>query len=189
VPELRFASRPASRTGALSLESLRAIPWVFSWNQSRHGIPGWFGLGSALAALQAEVGRERARALYREWPFLRGVVDDARLALTQADMDVAEHYARLAEPGDRAVMDLIRAEHARTLEGVLALTGGESLMGPWPAVEKAAARRNPYVDVLSHVQVELLRRLQAAQGEERDRVREALRLTVNGIAAGLQTVG
>ncbi len=108
VPELRFASRPASRTGALSLESLRAIPWVFSWNQSRHGIPGWFGLGSALAALQAEVGRERARALYREWPFLRGVVDDARLALTQADMDVAEHYARLAEPADRAVMELIR---------------------------------------------------------------------------------
>jgi phosphoenolpyruvate carboxylase len=189
VPELRFASRPASRTGALSLESLRAIPWVFSWNQSRHGIPGWFGLGSGLSALVTAVGVERARALYREWPFLRGLVDDARVALTQADMDVATHYARLAEPDDRAVMDLILQEHERTLEGIRAVSGDGSLMGAWPAVEKAAARRNPYVDVLSHVQVELLRRLRAAGGEGRERVREALMLTVNGIAAGLQTVG
>ena len=189
VPELRFASRPASRTGSISLESLRAIPWVFSWNQSRHGIPGWFGLGSALLALVAEVGADRARALYREWPFLRGLVDDARVALTQADLDVAAHYARLAEPADRTVMDLIREEHGRTLEGIRALSGEGSLMGAWPAVERAAARRNPYVDVLSHVQVELLRRLRGAAGPERERVREALRLTVNGIAAGLQTVG
>ncbi len=116
VPELRFASRPASRAGGLTLESLRAIPWVFSWNQSRHGIPGWFGLGSALDALFAEVGEERARALYREWPFLRGVVDDARIALTQADLEVAGHYAGLAEPGDRVVMELI----------------ARSTGGPWP---------------------------------------------------------
>jgi phosphoenolpyruvate carboxylase len=189
VPELRFASRPASRSGTLSLESLRAIPWVFSWNQSRHGIPGWFGLGTGLVALVAEVGLERARALYREWPFLRGLVDDARIALTQADMDVAAQYARLADPGDRGVMDLIQAEHARTLEAIRTVTGEGSLMGAWPAVEKAAARRNPYVDVLSHVQVELLRRLRATEGPERERVREALLLTVNGIAAGLQTVG
>jgi phosphoenolpyruvate carboxylase len=197
VPELRFASRPASRSGTLSLESLRAIPWVFSWNQSRHGLPGWFGLGTGLGALIGEVGLERARALYREWSFLRGLVDDARIALTQADMDVAAQYARLAEPGDRGIMEQIRAEHSRTVEAIRAIDGvppsgsaGEaSLMGAWPAVEKAAARRNPYVDVLSHVQVELLRRLRAAEGPERERVREALLLTVNGIAAGLQTVG
>ncbi len=189
VPELRFASRPASRTGKVSLESLRAIPWVFSWNQSRHGIPGWFGLGTALAALLEEIGVERARALYREWPFLRGVVDDARIALTQADMDVAAQYARLAEPADQAIMAQIREEHARTLEALRAVSGEPSLMGAWPAVERAAHRRNPYVDVLSHVQVELLRRLRAAEGPERERVRDALLLTVNGIAAGLQTVG
>ena len=189
VPELRFASRPASRTQSLSLESLRAIPWVFSWNQSRHGIPGWFGLGSALSSLVAELGPEGARALYRDWPFLRGVVDDARVALTQADMEVAQHYARLAEPSDRAIMDLIREEHERTLAGIRAVSGEEGLMSAWPAVEKAAIRRNPYVDVLSHVQVELLRRLRNADGDERERIREALLLTVNGIAAGLQTVG
>jgi phosphoenolpyruvate carboxylase len=189
VPELRFASRPASRTGAVELASLRAIPWVFSWNQSRHGIPGWFGLGRALSALLREEGVERVRALYRGWPFLRGLVDDARLALTQADLDVAAAYARLAAPEDRGVFDAIRDEHARTVAAVLEATGDEGLMSPWPAVGRAAARRNPYVDVLSHVQVELLARSRSGSPGERERAREAILLTVNGIAAGLQTVG
>ena len=117
------------------------------------------------------------------------MVDNARVALTQADMEVAQHYARLAEASDRAIMDLIREEHERTLEGIRAVSGEEGLMSASPAVEKAAVRRNPYVDVLSHVQVELLRRLRNADGDERERIREALLLTVNGIAAGLQTVG
>jgi phosphoenolpyruvate carboxylase len=189
VPELRFASRPASRTATVSLASLRAIPWVFSWNQSRHGIPGWFGLGSALEAMIAEVGPERVRALYRDWPLLHGLVDDARLALTQTDLDVAAFYARLAEPADRAVFELIREEHARTVNAILGVTGERSLMSPWPAVGQAAERRNPYVDVLSHAQVELLGRLRRAGPDEKERVRGALLVTVNGIAAGLQTVG
>jgi phosphoenolpyruvate carboxylase len=189
VPELRFASRPASRTGAVELSSLRAIPWVFSWNQSRHAIPGWFGLGSALSALLREEGTERVRALYRSWPFLRGLVDDARLALTQADMDVAAAYARLAAPADQAVFGMIREEHARTVDAILQATGDAGLMSPWPAVGRAAERRNPYVDVLSHVQVELLARSRQGSPEERERAREAILLTVNGIAAGLQTVG
>ncbi|BDG05419.1 phosphoenolpyruvate carboxylase [Anaeromyxobacter oryzae] len=189
VPELRFASRPASRTGKVTLEALRAIPWVFSWNQSRHGLPGWFGLGTALAALVEQDGLQAAQALYREWPLVRALVDDARLALTQADLDVAAQYARLAAPADRDVFDLIAAEHRRTVERILEVTGDPGLMTPWPAVARAAARRNPYVDVLSHVQIELLARLQQEEGEARERVREALLLTVNGIAAGLQTVG
>jgi len=189
VPELRFASRPASRTGRLALEALRAIPWVFSWNQSRHGIPGWFGLGSAIEALLHVIGPERARALYREWPLLRGLVDDARLALTQADLDVAACYAGLAAPDDRTVFEQIREEHRRTLSGIAVLTGERELLGPWPALARAAERRNPSIDVLSHVQIELLGRLRRTEGAERERVRDALLLTVNGIAAGLQTVG
>jgi phosphoenolpyruvate carboxylase len=189
VPELRFASRPASRTGVVELASLRAIPWVFSWNQSRHGIPGWFGLGRALAALEMEEGAGGVRALYRGWPFLRGLVDDARLALTQADVEVASFYAALAAPEDRGVFDRIREEHHRTVSAILETTGDGGLMTPWPAVARAAERRNPYVDVLSHVQIELLARTRMGPAEDRERAREALLLTVNGIAAGLQTVG
>jgi phosphoenolpyruvate carboxylase len=189
VPELRFASRPASRTGRISLDALRAIPWVFAWNQSRHGIPGWFGLGSALDAAVGAEGLEATRRLYRSWPPVRALVDDARLALVQADLEVASHYARLAEPGDRAVFELIREEHGRTLAALSALTEGDDLMGPWPTLARAAARRNPYVDVLSHVQVELLDRLRRAPETARQALRDTLILTVNGIAAGLQTVG
>ncbi|HVI94451.1 MAG TPA: phosphoenolpyruvate carboxylase [Anaeromyxobacter sp.] len=188
VPELRFASRPASRAGRLTLDSLRAIPWVFAWNQSRHGIPGWFGLGSALDAATAEHGEGAVRDLYARWPLVRALVDDARLALTQADLDVAAHYARLAAPGDRSVFEAIREEHARTLAAVRRITGQEELLAPWPTLARAAARRNPYIDVLSHVQVELLRRGRAAP-EQSERNRDVLLLTVNGIAAGLQTVG
>jgi len=189
VPELRFASRPASRSGTVELASLRAIPWVFSWNQSRHGIPGWFGLGRALEALAAEEGTDGVRALYRGWPFLRGLVDDARLALTQADIEVASFYAALAAPADRVVFELIRAEHARTVAAILAVTGDPGLMSPWPAVGRAAERRNPYVDVLSHLQIELLARTREESRAGGEQARDALLLTVNGIAAGLQTVG
>jgi phosphoenolpyruvate carboxylase len=189
VQSLRIASRPASRSKSLRLEDLRAISWVFSWNQSRHGIPGWFGLGSALEALAAEEGTEAARALYRSWPFLTALVDNARLALTQADLDVAAAYARLAPPGARGVFDLIRAEHAKTVRFILEVTGDAALLSRWPTLARTVKRRDPYVDVLSHVQVALLGRLEAAPAAERARLEDVLRLTVNGIAAGLQTVG
>jgi phosphoenolpyruvate carboxylase len=189
VGEMRIASRPASRSGRMRLEDLRAIPWVFSWSQSRHGIPGWFGLGAALEALAEAAGEERARALYEGWPFLRGLVDDARLALTQADLDVAARYARLAGEEGKAIFALVEEEHARTVREILRVSGDASVMERWPSVARTAARRNPYVDVLSHVQIELLRRLRAAPEGERDRVREALLVAMNGIAAGLQTVG
>jgi phosphoenolpyruvate carboxylase len=189
VQSLRIASRPASRSKSLRLEDLRAISWVFSWNQSRHGIPGWFGLGSALEALAEAEGTERARALYQSWPFLTALVDNARLALTQADLDVAAAYARLAPPEARGVFDLIRAEHARTVRLILAVSGDAALLSRWPTLARTVKRRDPYVDVLSHVQVAVLGRLEAAPAAERARLEDVLRLTVNGIAAGLQTVG
>jgi len=189
IMKLRIASRPASRTQALTFRDLRAISWVFSWNQSRHGLPGWFGLGSGIEAVIAEEGLPRARFLYRDWPFFRALVDNARLALTQADLDVAAHYARLAAPEARGIFELIRAEHARTLAAIREVTGDAELMSPWPALAFSAQRRNPYIDVLSHVQIELLARLRRAEGAEKDRVREVLFVAINGIAAGLQSVG
>jgi phosphoenolpyruvate carboxylase len=183
VAELPIASRPASRRSGLQFEALRAIPWVFSWNQSRHGIPGWFGLGSALDAVP-----EKARAAYRSSPFFRALVDNAQLALVRADIDVAAFYARLADPADRSVFEQIRAEHERTVRAILRTTGESELLASQPAIARAVQLRNPYVDVLSHAQIELLGRLHRGAGEER-RIREILYVTINGIAAGLQTAG
>ncbi|MCO5171866.1 MAG: phosphoenolpyruvate carboxylase [Planctomycetes bacterium] len=190
VAQLPIASRPASRAKGLVFEELRAIPWVFSWNQSRHGLPGWFGLGSALEAVAQDEGLERARALYGEWPFFRALVDNAQLALARADIDVAARYARLAGDDGRPVFEAIAAEHARTVAAVLQVTGAAALLADQPTIARTVALRNPYVDALSHAQVELLARLRAAGDDaERARLREVLFTTINGIAAGLQTAG
>jgi phosphoenolpyruvate carboxylase len=190
VAEMPIASRPTSRRAGLAFEALRAIPWVFSWNQSRHGIPGWFGLGSALDAIATAEGPLRARELYESWPFFRALVDNAQLALVRADLDVAEHYSRLAEPHARGVFELIRVEHARTVARILEVTQKSELVADWPTILRTVKLRNPYVDVLSHAQIELLGRIQRTHDlAERAHLREALFVTINGIAAGLQTVG
>jgi phosphoenolpyruvate carboxylase len=189
IGELRIASRPARRSAGVRLEDLRAIPWVFSWTQSRHGVPGWFGLGSALEALVRAHGVERTREMHAAWPFFRALVDNARLALVRSDITVAAEYARLADGDAREVFDLVADEHARTLRLVEAVTG-EGLVDPWPTLLRSLRRRDPYTDVLSHAQIELLRRLRGdPDGPERERLREALFATVNGIAAGLMSAG
>jgi phosphoenolpyruvate carboxylase len=189
IAELRIASRPASRQPGVRLEDLRAIPWVFSWTQSRHGIPGWFGLGAALEAIVEAHGLPRAREMYGGWSFFRALVDNARLALIRADVDVAARYAQLADPDSRVVFDLVRVEHERTVRLVTLVTG-EGLVDPWPTLLWSLRRRDPYTDVLSHAQIELLRRLRTLpDGAERERVREALFVTLNGIAAGLMSAG
>ncbi|HEX9104138.1 MAG TPA: phosphoenolpyruvate carboxylase, partial [Polyangia bacterium] len=189
IAELPIASRPTSRSGTLTLKDLRAIPWVFSWAQSRHGVPGWFGLGAALEALVARDGLSRVRALYRDWPFFAALVDNAQVALTRSDIDVARQYAELADPDARGLFAEIEAEHARTVGALLQVTGERAILAAWPTIAATVQRRNPYVDVLSHTKIELLRRLRAAAPEERERVRRILFVTINGIAAGLQTAG
>jgi phosphoenolpyruvate carboxylase len=189
LAELPIASRPAARRPGLSLEELRAIPWVFSWNQSRHGIPGWYGLGSALEAIREADGPEVARRLYAEWPFFRALVDNAQLALARADIEVAEWYSRLADDETRGLFEVIRAEHDLTVSRILEVTGEPAILSAQPTIAGTVKRRNPYVDVLSHAQIELLKRLRAAGPGEGERIREVLFITINGIAAGLQTAG
>jgi phosphoenolpyruvate carboxylase len=190
VTQLPIGSRPSSRKPGLALEELRAIPWVFSWNQSRHGIPGWFGLGSALTALVEQLGLERVRGLHRDSPFFRALVDNAQLALTRADIEVAACYAELADADARRVFPRIREEWERTVITVLAVADQTEILGHRPHILATVRRRNPYVDVLSHAQIELLRRLgRAENGVERERLLGALFTTINGIAAGLQTAG
>jgi phosphoenolpyruvate carboxylase len=190
ISELPIASRPATRKPKLTLDELRAIPWVFSWNQCRHGVPGWFGLGSALEAIIAARGIDHVRTLYSGWPFFHVLIDNAQLALVRADMDVAEHYARLGDAEGREVFALIREEYDRTVARVLEVVQADALLAASPTLAKNVARRNPYVDVLNHAQIELMRRMRAAESpEERERLRRALFVTINGIAAGLMTAG
>jgi phosphoenolpyruvate carboxylase len=189
IASLPIASRPASRHAQLRLEDLRAIPWVFSWAQSRHGVPGWFGLGTALETILAAEGVAGAQALYRDWSFFRALVDNAQVALIRADIDVAAEYARLADAGASGVFDLIRDEHARTVDAILRVTGEPALMATWPTIAATVQRRNPFVDILNHTQIALLKRLRAAAEPERERLRGLLFVTINGIAAGLQTAG
>jgi phosphoenolpyruvate carboxylase len=190
VAALPIGSRPTSRKAGLSFADLRAIPWVFSWNQSRHGVPGWFGLGTGLDAAIARFGAERIREMYRVSPFFRALINNAELALSRADIEVAALYARLADDDARQIFPLIREEWDRTVAAVLTIVDKQRILGTRPHIREAVNRRNPYVDVLSHTQVELHRRLARTENEpEREAIMGALFTTINGIAAGLQTAG
>jgi phosphoenolpyruvate carboxylase len=191
VTDLRIGSRPARRKGGDRIEDLRAIPWVFSWTQSRHGLPGWYGLGSALAPL---VEREAARLaeMYREWPFFRSLIDNAQLSLGRSDLAVAALYDGLADPGRRArVFARLREEWGATERAILAAASQQALLEHSPVLSRSIRLRNPYVDPLNFVQVSLLGRLRtmAADTAAADEVRRLGALSVNGVAAGLQNTG
>jgi phosphoenolpyruvate carboxylase len=196
VAHLRIGSRPARRRGGDRIEELRAIPWVFSWTQSRHGIPGWFGLGTALESESgAEGGRGKARLdeMYREWPFFRSLVDNAQISLGKSDLAVARLYDGLADPPElRArVFGAVADEWRRTERAILAVTGQPAILSGSPVLRRSIRLRNPYVDPMSFAQVSLLRRLRGLPGDSRDRevVGRLVALTINGVAAGLQNTG
>jgi len=193
---LRFGSRPAARGGrSRSLEDVRAIPWVFAWSQSRIGLPGWFGLGSALAGFASangERGRETLRRLYRRWPFFESLIDNAELSLARTDLDTGRLYAALAvgEEAER-IYGRIAAEHRLTVDALLDMTGRASLLEGLPTLDRSIARRNPYVDPLSLVQVGALRRLRDRTPGDPERAAEVrlVGLTVSALAGGLQSTG
>jgi phosphoenolpyruvate carboxylase len=200
ISALRLGSRPAARRrGAEDLpppiEELRAIPWVFAWTQARIELPGWFGLGAALEAYRerhGEAGLERIAQLYRDWPFLASVLDNAERSLARVDLAVARRYAALATaPGDDARWRTIETEHGRTVSLLLRVVGREQLLDGSPLLQRAVRLRTPYVDTLSELQVRLLRRLRRAEADdpERERLLRLVQLTVNGVAAGLQSTG
>ncbi|MDP8903961.1 MAG: phosphoenolpyruvate carboxylase [Chloroflexota bacterium] len=196
---LSIGSRPAARGGRAAagptLDTLRAIPWVFAWSQSRANLPGWYGTGSALAAYQrehGEAGRQRLRALYRSWPFFASVLDNTELALAKADMPVARRYASLAPTVEaRRIWRHIKGEYERLVEHLLDITGRARLLDDVPVLQRSIELRNPYVDSLSELQVRLLDRLRAlpADDPQRAEVLRLVHLTVSGVAAGLQNTG
>jgi phosphoenolpyruvate carboxylase len=204
ISGLRLGSRPAARgrpsadqaaEGPPQIDELRAIPWVFAWSQARIELPGWFGLGTALAEYRdahGDRGLERVARLYRDWPFLASVLDNAELALARADMGVARRYAELARAdGDAARWRAIETEYGRTVELLLRVTDRARLLDDAPVLQRAISLRNPYVDSLSEMQVRLLSDLRSRPPEdpERARLQRLVQLTVNGVAAGLQSTG
>jgi phosphoenolpyruvate carboxylase len=182
IGALQLGSRPARRTpGARSIEDLRAIPWVFAWSQSRVNLPGWFGLGTGLAAADPD----HLRAMHVEWPFFSSLIENAELSLAKADLSIAHRY--LALGGDDAIAATIEDEYRRTLEAVLAITGNERPLDGRPVLRSAIDLRNPYVDALSLIQLRFLAELRE-QGHQEGPA-SIVQVTVNGVAAGLQNTG
>jgi phosphoenolpyruvate carboxylase len=193
IVRLRIASRPARRSdGVFRLSDLRAIPWVFAWTQARWGLPGWYGLGSALAAEIDTGGLDELRQMYRAWPFFRWVVDAAQISLGKADLDTAESYLRLVHDPELQTRyaQHLRDEFARSVAGVNAVVGQERLLDSWPVLQRSIALRNPYVDPMSHLQVRCIAELRAdPDGADAQVLRSIVDRSITGIAAGLQNTG
>lgn len=198
ISRLKIGSRPASRKNSDRIEDLRAIPWVFSWMQARFTLPGWYGLGTAVDQFVAHYadGPDAAQALlqemYRDWPFFRTMIDNAQMILCKADMYIAHRYAELVRDDALAttMMQLIEHEYQQSVHAVCVVTQSEKLLARSPILQRSIALRNPYVDPISYVQVELLARLRAhpeALGHEA--LEDAILLSISGIAAGLKNTG
>jgi phosphoenolpyruvate carboxylase len=191
IKRMHIGSRPAARLDSPEVESVRAIPWVFSWMQSRFNLPGWYSLGSGLAAV---ADRALLDEMYAGWPFFRTLLDNTEASLLKADMDIAALYVDLVADRKlgRRLFENIRREYDRTCEALLSISGHKSLMELEPVTQNAVQLRNPYVDPLNYIQVEMLRRLRAErdpEGPAAQELREVIVLTINGIAAGLKNTG
>jgi phosphoenolpyruvate carboxylase len=193
---LNIGSRPSHRKkGDLSKTSVRAIAWVFGWAQSRHTIPAWYGIGSALAQWCGNDPQrmEQLQTMYREWPFFRALLSNTQMSLFKADMGIAAQYAELYSNHDVAgkVYGMIRGEHERTVGNVLQVAQLRELLEETPGLLLSLSRRNPYLDPLNHIQIMLLKRYRdATQGEEERKVwLEPLLRSINAIAAGMRNTG
>ena len=192
VSRLQLGSRPARRRPSRDIAGFRAIPWVFSWTQARIVLPAWFGLGSALDAAVETHGLDLLWEMERDWPFFSALLSNAEMACAKADLAVGRRYAALVE--DRAVRERIwgriEAEFALTCRSLLSVTRQERLLAREPQLRASIDRRNPYVDPMSLIQVELLRRSRSRAGDEDDEaLARASFLAINGIAAGMRNTG
>jgi phosphoenolpyruvate carboxylase len=188
IERMAIGSRPASRRSGAGVEDLRAIPWVFAWTQCRAMITGWYGLGTGLDAVAAEHGLDVMREAAAEWPFFDALLADVEMVLAKTDLGISATYTRLAPEPSRGVYDVIRGEFDRTVGALLELRGSSALLDGDPTLQRSIRLRNPYVDPMNALQVDLLLRW---RGDERPdgELLDALLETVNGIARGLQNTG
>ncbi len=193
ISQFKIGSRPARRGGTTtSIDQLRAIPWVFSWMQSRHTLPGWFGLGSAVGHyLESQPERlEQLREMYRRWPFWSTLIDNAQMILTKADLTIARLYADLVDDQDLAnrIFGQISDEFRRTVDVICRITEQDELLANSPILRHSIDRRNPYVDPLSFIQLVLLKRLRSGE-EPHEEILTGVLESINGVASGLKNTG
>lgn len=192
---LNMGSRPSHRTKAdRSLGSIRAIPWVFGWAQSRHTLPAWYGIGTALKAFieAAPAGLGQLRTMYREWPFFRGLLSNVQMSLTKADMEISEEYARLCDhPNTMTIYRAIADEYALTVAGVMQVAQIETLLEDNPSLGLSLSRRRAYIDPINHIQVRMLKRYRSGSGSdaEQDSWLTPLMRSINAIASGMRNTG
>ena len=193
---MNIGSRPSHRSKKdNSKASVRAIPWVFGWAQSRHTLPAWSGLGAALEAWRKQdpARLETLRDMYREWPFFRSLLSNMQMALFKANLGIAAEYSELCSDSEtRArVFGQVSGEYERTLAQVLEVANATSLIEDDPVLALSLARRNPYLDPLNHIQIALLKRYRQAPGDEKNPSvwRDPLLRSINAIAAGMRNTG
>ena len=188
IEKMTLGSRPSRRGTMVGVESLRAIPWVFAWTQCRAVLTAWYGLGSGLERAAAEFGEARLLEMSRDWAFFRVMLDDVDMVLAKCDLDIAERFSKLSGPLHERFFPVITAEFERTRHWVLRLRGASDLLSSDPRLAESIRRRNPYVDPISFLQVDLLARWRASGGAD-EGLLHALIATVNGVAQGLQNTG
>jgi phosphoenolpyruvate carboxylase len=188
IERMRIGSRPSSRRRQSGIEDLRAIPWVFSWTQARFILPGWFGVGSGLQKAIDQFGEEVFSQMFSEWYFLRSLTADTEMVLAKSDLGIAELYSRLSGDLHEEIFPIIKSEYDLTQELILKYSDHDTLLEGDITLQRAIMLRNPYVDPMSLMQVDLLSRWRET-GREDESMFDALLATVNGIAQGLQNTG
>jgi phosphoenolpyruvate carboxylase len=188
IERMQIGSRSVHRAAGVGIAGLLPVPWVFAWMQTRYALPGWYGAGAGFTKVVAQFGLSRVRAASADWFFLRNLIDDVETMLARADLEIAHHYDALVPEPLRHYADDLRAEYQAACAQVLAIKGSHELLDSDPTLQRSIRLRNPYVDPMNLMQVDLLQRWRAGGRTDRD-LFEALLASVGGIAQGLQSTG